>query len=298
MDIQQLRYFVAVARHKNFTKASRALHVSQPSISKRLKQLEDELNATLLDRSERKVELTDVGHSVHTHALQLLQIVEDIYQSADSLADTARGSIQLGVMPTIGVLLFPKVLADFRKSHPQIELFMVESAGKQLEKQVADGEIDLGVTVLPVQQDNLYYLPLLNEQLVVVSHPEHWLKEATTIPLAKLAKEKFVFFTEEYILHDVVMKHCLQQGFEPTIVYESALWDIVLEMVAAEFGISIVPKSVAERMDNRISVTSLASPAIDWQLALIYHKHKHLSYAVQAFITYMKELAHNDNFLE
>src|SRR5699024_1255959 len=153
----------------------------------------------------------------------------------------------LGVMPTIGVLLFPKVLANFRKAYPQIELFMVESAGKQLEKQVADGEIDLGVTVLPVQQDNLAYLPLLNEELVVVSHHQHWLKENRSIALANLFNEEFIFFTDKYILQDVMMKHCLQQGFEPTIVYESALWDIVLEMVAAEFGITIVPKSVAER---------------------------------------------------
>lgn len=298
MDIQQLRYFVAVARHKNFTKASKVLHVSQPSISKKLKQLEEELDATLLDRSERKIELTDVGRVVHAHALQLLQVVEDIYQSADTVAHTARGSIQLGVMPTIGVLLFPKVLANFRKAHPQIELFMIESAGKQLEKQVADGEIDLGVTVLPVQQDNLAYLPLLNEELVVVSHHQHWLKEEYSIPLVKLAKEEFVFFTEEYILHDVVMKHCLQQGFEPEIVYESALWDIVLEMVAAEFGISIVPKSVAERMGDRISITFLSSPQVDWELALTYHKHKHLSYAVKAFIKYMEDLPFNDNFLE
>src|SRR5699024_11706315 len=75
-------------------------------------------------RSERKIELTDVGRVVHAHALQLLQVVEDIYQSADALAHTARGSIQLGVMPTIGVLLFPKVLANFRKAYPQIELFI------------------------------------------------------------------------------------------------------------------------------------------------------------------------------
>src|SRR5699024_11034220 len=136
---------------------------------------------------------------VHAHALQLLQVVEDIYQSADTLAHTARGSIQLGVMPTIGVLLFPKVLANFRKAYPQIELFMVESAGKQLEKQVADGEIDLGVTVLPVQQDNLAYLPLLNEELVVVSHQQHCLKEELSIALAKLFEEEFIFFTEKYI---------------------------------------------------------------------------------------------------
>src|SRR5699024_11734113 len=99
-------------------------------------------------------------------------------------------------MPTIGVLLFPKVLANFRKAYPQIELFMVESAGKRLEKQVAGGGIDLGVTVLPVQHDNLAYLPLLNEELVVVSHHQHWLKEERSIALDKIFEEEFIFFTE------------------------------------------------------------------------------------------------------
>src|SRR5699024_8570198 len=140
-----------------------------------------------------------------------------------------------------------------------------------------DGEIDLGVTVLPVQQDNLAYLPLLNEELVVVSHHQHWLKEERSIALAKLFEEEFIFFTEEYILHDVVMKHCLQQGFNSINVYESALCDIVLKMVAAEFGLYIVPKSVTEHMDDCISITSLSSLQIYRDLALTSHTHKHLS---------------------
>src|SRR5699024_10501526 len=100
----------------NFTKASKILHVSKPCISKRLKQLVEELNATLLDRSERKIELTDVARVVHAHALYLLQVVEDIYQSTDTLAHTARRIIQIVVMITISVLLITKVLTNFRKA--------------------------------------------------------------------------------------------------------------------------------------------------------------------------------------
>lgn len=85
------------------------------------------------------------------------------------------------------------------------------------------------------------------------------------------------------------MKACLRSGFEPNLVYKSSLWDIVGEMVAAQFGISVVPKSVANRFKDQVSIVSITSPQIDWELAMIYKKNKYLSYAVREFITYLQE---------
>lgn len=115
MDIQHLKYFVEVAKQKNFTKASESLHVSQPSISKMIKSLEVELQVTLLDRSERKVELTDAGKIVYDQALKILQMMEDIHSSVNEVVHVKKGTIKMGLMPTLGVMLFPKVLADFKR---------------------------------------------------------------------------------------------------------------------------------------------------------------------------------------
>lgn len=166
---------------------------------------------------------------------------------------------------------------------------MVEFSGKQLERKVVQGEVDVGITVSPVDSEVFGFIPLFKEVLVVIVDRDHWLSKRKSVLLSELKEEAFILFTEEYVLHDVVMKACLQSGFEPNLVYKSSLWDIVGEMVAAQFGISVVPKSVANRFKDQVTIVSITSPQVDWELAMIYKKNKYLSYAVREFITYLQE---------
>ncbi len=290
MDLQQLRYFVEVARQKSFTKASHILLVSQPSISKLIKNLEDELKVTLLDRSERKIELTDVGRIVYEQALKILQSVEDVYSSVDELVHMEKGTIHMGLMPSIGVLLFPKILAGFKSKYPQIDIDMVQYSAKQLTRKVKQGEIDLGVTVMPVDTELFEIIPLLTEELVVIVDNEHWLVEKESVHLSELKHESFILLTEDYVLHDVVKRACVQSGFEPKIAFKSSLWDIMGEMVATQVGISIIPRSMVSRFNNEnVHAISISYPSIDWELVLIYKKNKYLSFAARAFIKYVQE---------
>lgn len=290
MDLQQLKYFVEVARQKSFTKASHILLVSQPSISKLIKNLEDELKVTLLDRSERKIELTDVGRIVYEQALKILQSVEDVYSSVDELVHMEKGTIHMGLMPSIGVLLFPKILAGFKSKYPQIDIDMVQYSAKQLTRKVKQGEIDLGVTVMPVDTELFEIIPLLTEELVVIVDNEHWLVEKESVHLSELKHESFILLTEDYVLHDVVKRACVQSGFEPKIAFKSSLWDIMGEMVATQVGISIIPRSMVSRFNNEnVHAISISYPSIDWELVLIYKKNKYLSFAARAFIKYVQE---------
>lgn len=290
MDLQQLKYFVEVARQKSFTKASHILLVSQPSISKLIKNLEDELKVTLLDRSERKIELTDVGRIVYEQALKILQSVEDVYSSVDELVHMEKGTIHMGLMPSIGVLLFPKILAGFKSKYPQIDIDMVQYSAKQLTRKVKQGEIDLGVTVMPVDTELFEIIPLLTEELVVIVDNEHWLVEKESVHLSELKHESFILLTEDYVLHDVVKRACVQSGFEPKIAFKSSLWDIMGEMVATQVGISIIPRSMVSRFNNEnVHAISISYPSIDWEVVLIYKKNKYLSFAARAFIKYVQE---------
>lgn len=289
MDLQQLKYFVEVARQKSFTKASHILLVSQPSISKLIKNLEDELKVTLLDRSERKIELTDVGRIVYEQALKILQSVEDVYSSVDELVHMEKGTIHMGLMPSIGVLLFPKILAGFKSKYPQIDIDMVQYSAKQLTRKVKQGEIDLGVTVMPVDTELFEIIPLLSEELVVIVDNEHWLVEKESVHLSELKHESFILLTEDYVLHDVVKRACVQSGFEPKIAFKSSLWDIMGEMVATQVGISIIPRSMVSRFNNEnVHAISISYPSIDWEVVLIYKKNKYLSFAARAFINYVQ----------
>jgi DNA-binding transcriptional LysR family regulator len=289
MDIQHLKYFVEVAKQKNFTKASQILLVSQPSISKMIKSLEDELKVTLLDRSERKIELTDAGVIVYEQAIKILQSVEDVYASVNELVQIKKGTVKLGLMPTTGVLLFPNVLAGFKRENSQIDIQMVEYNAKQLKLKVEQGDIDLGITVKPVNSELFETIPLLSEELVVLVDSEHWLVKRESVRLSDLKNESFILLTEDYALHDVVTQACMQSGFEPTVAYKSSLWDLIGEMVATKLGISLIPRSMVSRFNNKnVHAISISNPLIEWELVLIYKKNKYLSYAARTFIEYIQ----------
>lgn len=289
MDIKQLQYFAEVAKHKNFTKASQVLFVSQPSISKMIKSLEDELGVTLLDRSEREVVLTDTGKLVNEKALNILQLLEELSFSVNELVHVQRGNVKMGIMPTIGALLFPKIIAEFKKRYPGIEIQMVEYSAKQVETQMEQGNIDFGVTVLPVNTRRYGTVSLLTEELVVIVSRQHWLAGRTSVALAELKNEPFILFTREFALHDVVWQACLQAGFEPEVAHMTSLWDFCCEMVASQLGISLIPRSMASRLHHlAVHPVSISHPQIAWELALIYPRDKYLSYASREFIAYIQ----------
>ncbi|ASK63775.1 LysR family transcriptional regulator [Virgibacillus phasianinus] len=293
MDIRQLTYFVEVVKQKNFTKASQTLLVSQPSISKMIKGLEEELKVTLLDRSERKLKLTDAGQLVYEKALRVLRSVEDVYASVDELVNLQKGTVKMALMPTIGVLLFPTILAGFKKKYPRIDIQLVEYSAKYLELQVEQGDVDIGVTALPVNSEVFETVSLLSEELVLIVDSDHWLADMGSVRLSDLKNESFILFTEDYLLHDMVRRACLQSGFEPKVAYKSSLWDLIGEMVASQLGISLIPRSMVSRFSNlEVREITLSNPHIDWELALIYRKDKYLSYATHEFVSYVKKNNH------
>ena len=254
-----------------------------------IKSLEEELKITLLDRSERKIELTDAGVIVYEQALKILQSVEDVYASVNELVQVKKGTVKLGLMPTTGVVLFPNVLAGFKKEYPQIDIQMVEYNAKQLKLKVEQGDIDLGITVLPVNSQLFETIPLLSEELVILVDSEHWLVTRESVRLSDLKNESFILLTEDYALHDVVKQACMQSGFEPTVAYKSSLWDLIGEMVATKLGVSLIPRSMVSRFNNRnVHAISISYPLIEWELVLIYKKNKYLSFAARTFIEYIQ----------
>ncbi|MED1725597.1 LysR family transcriptional regulator [Brevibacillus parabrevis] len=290
MDIRQLQYFVEVAKQRNFTKAANVLHVSQPSISKMMKALEEELGVVLLDRSERKMELTEAGELVYGYATKVLQLMEGMSSSIAEIRNVERGRVKMGMMPTVGSFLLPNVIALFKKQYPGIDIEMKEYSAKLLEVQVEQGSVDLGLTVLPTDAEKFAAVPLVSEDVVAIAHQKHWLAGMDEVNLAQLKDEDFILFTEEYAIHDVVRQACMKSGFEPKVAYMSSLWDFVGEMVATQLGISLLPRSIVRRLNNsQLHTVNIASPVIDWQYALIYRKDSYLSHATRAFIDFVKQ---------
>lgn len=289
MDILHLSYFLEVARKKSFTKASQTLRVSQPSISKVIKTLENELNVTLLERTGREIELTDAGKVVFEKAQHVVLEFQDLTSELGEIFNLQRGEITIGLPPMVGARFFPKVIGLFRQTYPHIQIKLIEVGSKQIERGVEEGTLDIGVIALPASLEGLETFSFVNEALCVVLHLDHPLAEKHEITLSALKEEPFVLYKEDFSLYDHILDQCQSRGFRPAIACQSSQWDFIGEMVGAKLGIALLPETICKELDKeRFRCIPLTDPVIPWKLAIIRKKNRYLSFAAREWLKFTK----------
>lgn len=291
MDLRQLSYFLEVAQQGSFSKASHHLHLSQPTLSKMVKSLEDELGVVLFDRSTRRIHLTDAGEVVQAHAQMIMKSIENLSYALTDMTQMKKGKITLGLPPVIGASFFPKIIARFHQLYPNIKIRLVEEGGKLVEQSLLEGGIDLGVVVLPVDEELFEVVPLVERELMLVVNAAHPLARRTHVSLLDLKEESFILFRKGFALHDRVRETCIRNGYEPAVTYESAQWDFISEMVSSNLGISLLPETICTRLDpEHIAAIRMVEPKVHWNLAIIWHKHHYLSYAAKAWVRFVRDI--------
>jgi DNA-binding transcriptional LysR family regulator len=289
MDIRQLQYVWEVVRYKSFTKAAEALHITQPTISKMIRNLENELGTDVFVRNGKRVELTDAGQVIYSRAQHILHSFENLSSELNDLTHLKNGRIRIGLPPMVGANFFPTVMSQFRKQYPGIILQMVEDGSKKIEAGVGDGTLDVGVVLLPIAEEQFDYFSFVDKILKLVVHPTHRLAEREQVALSELAQESFISFREDFTLHDRIITECLRAGFQPNVLYESSQWDFISELVAANLGIAMLPETICATLDpHRVSTISLVDPVIPWQLAMIWRKEGYLSFAAREWIRFTR----------
>ncbi|KZZ85116.1 LysR family transcriptional regulator [Bacillus sp. SJS] len=288
MELRQLKYFVEAVRQKNFTRAAEKMLVSQPALSKMIKSLEDELGVPLIIHNYKGLELTDAGHSVYRHAVQMIGIEEDILSSVIDVKGLSSGTIKIGIPPIIGSLFFPKVLAAFHSAHPNIKIHITEFGAKKVVESVLAGEIEMGVAVLPVDDESFRTYPIVDEEMVLLVNESHPLASSSEVELSQLSSENFIFYSEDFALYELMREYCINAGFEPNILFQSSQWDFMSEMAAAGIGVTILPQSICTRItSSQIRKIPIQNPAIPWRLAIIIAKDKYTTFAGRAFIDFI-----------
>ena len=295
MDIRHLQYFMEVARLQSFTKAAETLFITQPTISKTIRHLEEELGVTLFDRSNKKVELTDAGNIIYEQAQPIVKAFQSLSAELGDLKNLQKGHIRLGLPPMVGSSFFPEVIGRFHKTYPHVTMQVFEDGAKKVMKDVESGLLDVGVAVLPTDEDLFHHFSFVMENLMLLVHPSHRLAGQDAVPLAELAEESFVLFREDFALHDRIITECLRVGFQPRVVYESSQWDLISGMVAANLGIALLPETICRELDReRIRIMPLVEPVIPWQLGMIWRKDRYLSYAAREWIAFTQGILMED----
>lgn len=289
MELRDLKSFIDVADHQSFTKAAEHSYLSQPSLSKAVKKLEEELGVELFDRSTRRLLLTDAGSIVYAQAKKAMVPLRELLDLIDELQAVAAGSIQIGIPPLIGTLFFPSIARAFREQYPHVSLELVEDGAKVIEQLVADSSIDVGIVVLPADPALYDVYPFMTDEFVLYVHDGHPLAEREHVFLTDLAEEKLIVFSKNFTLHDYVLNACRAAGFTPDVSYESSQWDLIFELVASRLGVTLLPKSIFEkRLNSSVRMIPLQSPPIPWKLGVITKKGAYQSYALKKFLAMIK----------
>ncbi len=293
MDILHLKYFLEVAKSKSFSLAAQKLHVSQPTVSKLVKNIEEELGILLFDRSSRQIELTDAGKILYKQGLQIITLFENIPVELLDVKGLKKGQIKIGLPPMVGARFFPQIISEFNKLYPLIKIKLFEYGAKKVETELLQGNIDIGVVLLPIDQEDFAFFPFVNNPLMLLVHPNHPLAGKAAVALRELSNENFIFLSKDFTLHNLIYEECIKKGFHPKIIYESSQWDFISEMVAANLGIALLPEPVCRNLDsNRIKTIPLNEPTINWYLAIAWRKNKYLSYAAKEWINFTHSFLH------
>lgn len=289
MDVRTLRYFVEVVRQQSFTRAAEKLFVTQPTISKMLRHLEDELECTLIVREGRRLRLTDSGQAVYQRGLHILEEFRQLEAELEDINSAKRGRLRLGIPPMVGTQIAP-LIGKFRQQYPGIELIISEFGGLTVQQAVISGELDLALTALPADAvTSITSLPLFSHPLcVVVPRNEKWLNR-TRVPIAELASESILIYNEDFALYRMLMDAFSTHGFTPKIAARSGQWDFLAAMVQTGMGIAILPEPICRQLDKHSLMWIPLEPAMPWQLGLIWHQGSYLSHCAQAWIALCRE---------
>jgi len=242
MNLRDLQYLVALAEHRHFGRAAEASFVSQPTLSTQIKKLEDELGVPLVERTPRKVLLTEVGRDIAVRARDVLNEIEQIRGVARRTLDPESGTVRLGIFPTLGPYLLPHALPLVRKAFPRLELLLVEDKTEAVLRLLREGKLDAGILALPLHEDSLHSEFLFEEPFLLAVSSEHALAHKHgQLKLGDLSNQNLLLLEDGHCLRDQALEVCHLAGAGERSGFRATSLETLRQMVAANVGITLLP---------------------------------------------------------
>lgn len=285
MELRQLRYLVAIADERHFTRAAARENVAQPALSQQLRRLEAELGVPLVDRTTRRVELTGAGEALVARARRVLAELEAAQAELADLVGVRAGRVVIGAMQSLGPFDLSGLVGQFFERHPGVELTIREEVSDPLLDMLAHDTVDLAFLSLEPHFDRsaLEAQTLLVEPLVAVVATDHPLAGRDRVPLAALRDERFVTYRAGAGLRRILLIACREAGFEPQLAFETNNSLRGRALAARGLGVAVIPASDAHAPGPKVAVVALEEP-LQRDVTLVWRRHRHHSPAARAFL--------------
>jgi DNA-binding transcriptional LysR family regulator len=287
MELRQLRYLVALADECHFTRAAAREHVAQPALSQQIRRLETEVGLALVERTTRRVALTDAGELLVVRARHILAELDAAQAELQTLAGVQGGHLSVGALHTMGPVDLSLLLASFHRTHPAVELTVREQSSEELAEMLRDDVIDLAFLSVTerIQSRGLELHRLVTEELVVALPTQHPLAGREGISLRELAGDTFISFRTGSRLRELLDSAAAAAGFEPRITLESNESRRIRSLVSSGLGVAILPRSDAAGPGAPVAMTRLIKPELTRDVTLASRAGRRHSPAATAFLT-------------
>ena len=293
MELRQLRYLVALADEESFTRAAEREHIAQPALSQQIQKLEQELGLPLVERTTRRVSITDAGNLLVARARRVLTELESARQELDRVRGIQTGHVALGAMNTMGPVDITQVIADFHERHPQVELTVREDNSDALAEMLRVDVLDLAFLSVTerVESHGLALQQILMEELVVVLPENHPLAGREEIRMIDLEHEEFISYREGARLRELLVGAAGEAGFTPRILLESNESRRIRRLVGRGLGVAILPRShaIGVGTNDPIAVARLVDPPLARDITLAWRSGRKLPPAVAEFLNLARE---------
>lgn len=293
MELHQLRYFLAVAEEGNFTRAAEKCFISQPSLSAQVIKLEEELGQKLFNRLGRRAEMTQAGRFLESRARTILMEVENAQRQIQESADEVKGTVHVGVTPSVTPYLIPPAISLCRERYPKLKIQLQESLRRRLIDDVVQGNLEVAISSYTGDTPNIDAEPILQEALVLaVSSKSPLASQKEGISINDFKDEPLILLGDSATLGDKVFDFFDRMKIEPNVVALCSQVRSVKELVNLGVGVAILPEMAKdERQPFEIVYRSLVSARMSRLLFALTHSRRYLSPGARVFIELVREVA-------
>lgn len=284
MNINHFAYFVEAVWKNSITKAAESLFISQSTISKAIKCLEQAYNTELIDRKARNFKLTSAGEIFYNSVVKIVSNYQSETTVLATLLHSHRGKLTLGI-PPVTITIIHSLLHQYEQMYPEIDLRVIEIGAQTAFSLAQSGAADISIIIEPFDNPEFNKVPIMESEAVCVVSPHHRLANYDTISFSQLKNEKFLVFDKSFMLYYRIIDCCKEAGFMPNISLESAQWDLLVEAVSDGEGITILPRPIIQKFcPQKVKMLHLCNPSLPWIPVAAYHKEKFLSIPMKLFL--------------
>jgi LysR family transcriptional regulator, hydrogen peroxide-inducible genes activator len=274
VTLRQLRYLTALADALHFGRAAAACHVSQPSLSAQIQQLEDALGASLVERTKHRVLLTSAGEDAVARARTILAAVDDLAQAARAANRPLTGAMRLGVIPTSGPYVLPRLLPPLRQAYPDVRLYLREDLTERLLERLRSGDLDVALMALPLDEAGLVSHPLYEEPFILALPIGDPLDKPGPVALAALSGAPLLLLEDGHCLREQALAACALAGAQVGAAVAATSLSTLTAMVAGGLGRTLLPALAAEAMraQGGITTRSFIDPQPMRRMGLVWRR--------------------------